>query len=225
MMAASEKGTLRLLRGGGEPGNAGAVQPPEPASLSDQQLIAAIKAGDDRFASALCLRVTPQIDRTIKRLLGRFDADHEDISQLCLVEIINTIGRYRGDCTLDRWVQSVAAHVVFKHLRRRKLERRIFTQLLADDVHAGPVNLDRAAITRAVLTRIAGHLDGLAAARAWAFILHDALGYDLIEIAEMTACSVAAAQSRLSRGRRELHDRIADDPELCELMRFEKESE
>src|SRR3569623_2667677 len=169
--------------------------------------------------------VTPQIDRTIKRLLGRFDADHEDSSQLCLVEIINTIGRYRGDCTLDRWVQSVAAHVVFKHLRRRKLERRIFTQLLADDVHAGPVNLDRAAITRAVLTRIAGHLDGLAAARAWAVILHDALGYDQIELAEMTACSVAAAQRRLSRGRRALHARIADAPALCELMRFEKERE
>jgi len=210
-----------LLRGDGEP-RKDAV--PEASSVSDQQLVAAASSGDERFASALCLRVTPQIDRTIRRLLGRFDSDHEDISQLCLVEIINTIGRYRGDCTLDRWVQSVAAHVVFKHLRRRKLERRIFTQLLADDVHAGPVNLDRAAITRAVLGRIADHLDGLSASRAWAFVLHDALGYDLTEIAQMTECSVAAAQSRLSRGRRELHDRIADDPELCELMRLEKET-
>ena len=221
-MAAGEKGTLRLLRGEGEASKAAS---PAALALSDQQLIAAMNAGDDRVASALCLRVTPQIDRTIRRLLGHFDADHEDISQLCLVEIINTVGRYRGDCALDRWVQSVTAHVVFKHLRRRKLERRIFTQLLADDVHAGPVNLDRAAITRAVLARIATHLDGLSAARAWAFLLHDALGYDLTEVAEMTACSVAAAQSRLSRGRRELHERIADDPELCELMRFEKEGE
>lgn len=221
-MAAGEKGTLRLLRGEGEAPRAAS---PASIALSDRQLIAAMNAGDDRVASALCLRVTPQIDRTIRRLLGRFDADHEDISQLCLVEIINTIGRYRGDCALDRWVQSVTAHVVFKHLRRRKLERRIFTQLLADDVHAGPVNLDRAAITRAVLARIATHLDGLSGPRAWAFLLHDALGYDLTEVAEMTACSVAAAQSRLSRGRRELHERIAGDPELCELMRFEKESE
>ena len=218
-MAASDKGTLRLLRGDGE---ARKADKPEPAALSDEQLVAAANSGDDRVASALCLRVTPQVDRTIRRLLGRFDADHEDLSQLCLVEIINTIGRYRGDCTLDRWVQSVTAHVVFKHLRRRKLERRIFTQLLADDAHAGPINLDRAAITRAVLVRIAAHLDGVSAPRAWAFVLHDALGYDLTEVAEMTACSVAAAQSRLSRGRRELHERIADDPELCELLRIEE---
>jgi RNA polymerase sigma-70 factor (ECF subfamily) len=219
-MAVSEKGTLRLLRS--EPDGKGSTGA---TGLTDQQLVAAVVGGDDRIASALCLRVTPQIDRTIRRLLGRFDADHEDISQLCLVEIINTIGRYRGDCALDRWVQSVTAHVVFKHLRRRKLERRIFTNLLADDVYAGPVNLDRAAITRAVLTRIAAHLDGVSPPRAWAFVLHDALGYDLTEVAEMTACSVAAAQSRLSRGRRELHERISDDPELCELLRLGKERE
>jgi len=220
-MGVSEKGTLRLLRGDAD-AKKGARQ--EATGLSDQQLVAAVAAGDDRVASALCVRVTPQIDRTIRRLLGRFDSDHEDISQLCLVEIINTIGRYRGDCALDRWVQSVTAHVVFKHLRRRKLERRIFTNLLADDAHAGPVNLDRAAITRALLSRIATHLDELAAPRAWAFLLHDALGYDLTEVAEMTACSVAAAQSRLSRGRRDLHERMSDDPELRELLHIEGDS-
>lgn len=219
-MAASEKGTLRLLRG-----DAQKSAPPLASGLSDEQLITAIRAGNDRIGSALCVRVTPQIDRTIRRLLGRFDVDHEDISQLCLIEIVNTIGRYRGDCTLDRWVQSVTANVVFKHLRRRKLERRLFTTLLADDGHAGPVNLDRAAVTRAVLSRIAGHLDRLPARRAWAFVLHDALGYDLTEIAEMTACSVAAAQSRLSRGRRELHQTISDDPELRELLRIEEGTE
>jgi RNA polymerase sigma-70 factor (ECF subfamily) len=215
-MSTDEKGTLRLLRGDARPG-AGT----QAAAQSDEQLVAGAKRGDEHVASALCMRVGPQIDRTIRRLLGRFDSDHEDIAQLCLIEIINTVGRYRGDSTLDRWVQSITAHVVFKHLRRRKLERRLFTSLLVEDTHAGPVNLDRAAVTRAVLERVANHLDRVADARAWAFVLHDGLGYDLTEIAEMTGCSVAAAQSRLSRGRRDLHDRIAADPELCELLRIE----
>ena len=218
-MAANEKGTLRLLRGDAQPSAA-----PRTESLSDEQLIAAVSGGDDRSASALCVRVAPQIDRTIRRLLGRLDSDHEDIAQLCLIEIIHTMGRYRGDCTLDRWVQSVTAHVVFKHLRRRKLERRIFTSLLADDGHAGPFNLDRASITRALLERTAAHLDRLPASRAWAFVLHDGLGYDLTEVAEIMNCSVAAAQSRLSRGRRDLHERISADPELSELLRSEEEA-
>ena len=89
-------------------------------------------------ARRLCDRLWPQVDRTLRRLLGRFDSDREDLGQISLIEIVNTIGRYRAECSLDRWAQTVTAHVVFKHLRRRNLERRLFSELLADDAYAAP---------------------------------------------------------------------------------------
>jgi RNA polymerase sigma-70 factor (ECF subfamily) len=220
-MAAHDTLPLRLIRGSG----GDATREPHPDSrLEDQALVAAVQSGDPKIAFQFCARLSPQVNRTVRRLLGRIDSDHDDIVQISLIEIVQTIGRYRGDCSLDRWAQTVTAHAVFKHIRRRKLERQIFTSVLSDQAQPGPFSLDQQAIARGLLARVAGHLDELNESRAWAFLLHDGLGFDLGEIAEMTGTSVAAAQSRLSRGRRELHERIARDPELADLLRAQLET-
>lgn len=209
--------TLRLVE------KSPAALPAAPArpAVSDDALVARIRSGDTQVASLLCDRLWPQVDRTIRRLLGRNDSDRDDIAQIAMIEIVNTIGRYRGECSLDRWAQSVTAHIIFKHIRRRNLERRLFSELLLDSPHASPVQLERSSASRELLALVAKHMDNLPEARAWAFVLHDVLGYDLNEVAEMTETSVAAAQSRLSRGRRELHAAIAKDTQLAELLASE----
>jgi len=203
------------------------ADPSRPArpSLGDEGLVRAIRAGDAGVASTLCERVWPQVDRTVRRLLGAADSDRDDLCQLALIELVTTIGRYRGDCSLDVWAQTVTSHVVFKHIRRRQLERRIFTDLLAEDPPtAFSMGGEQRATTRDLLGRIATLLDRMNEGRAWTFVLHDVLGYDLREVALMTKSSVAAAQSRLVRGRRELHESIARDPDLVDLMRDAEEA-
>jgi RNA polymerase sigma-70 factor (ECF subfamily) len=188
--------------------------------FDDAALVSAVRAGDAVVASAFCDRVWAPVDRTVRRLLGHRDADRDDVAQLALIELVTTIGRYRGDCSLDAWAQTITSHVIFKHIRRRQVERRIFADLLDDETasRAAPVHTERRSATRQLLARIARHLDEMNAERAWAFVLHDLLGYDLRELAQMTQASVAAAQTRLVRGRREIHARIAGDPELVDLM-------
>ncbi|HEY4157826.1 MAG TPA: RNA polymerase sigma factor [Polyangiaceae bacterium] len=187
---------------------------PRPA-LDDSQLLAALRAADIDVAGALHDRLWPVIHRTVARLLGRSDADVEDLCQLAFIEVIDGIESFRGDCTLEAWVSVIAARVVYKHIRRRRLERRLFEPSYSE----APARSTRSPVAfRDTLRRVRHHLAKLDANRSWTFLLHDVCGYDLREVAQITGVSVAAAQSRLVRGRRDLHERIGRDPELCSVV-------
>jgi RNA polymerase sigma-70 factor (ECF subfamily) len=200
------------------PTSAPAPRPQEP-SLDDAQLLEALRKGDPGAATALHDRARPIVGRTLARLLGRGDRDHEDLAQAAMIEIVFGIERFRGDCPLDAWLSTVTAHVVYKHLRRRQTERRIFGALdPTEDEPRSRTQPAREAAMRSVVGHVRQHLEAMDPQKALAFVLHDVCGYDLREIAQITNSSVAAAQTRLSRGRRELHERIAADPELASRL-------
>jgi RNA polymerase sigma-70 factor, ECF subfamily len=190
------------------------LRTPQP-TLDDTQLISAMRDGDADAASALYDRAAPTIQRALRRLLGRGDRDHDDLAQQVMIELVTCIDRFRGDCSLDSWISTITAHLVYKLFRRRKLERRIFDGSLGAGEHTEHTeDVLRTTSARSELVQIRKHLHELDEAKAWTFMLHDVLGYDLKEIAQITEVSVAAAQSRLVRGRKELHQRIAEDPQL-----------
>jgi len=205
---------LRLLHGQRRDDEEGDAAAPR---LDDTRLLAAIRAGDPRAATALYERSRPIVDRTVRRLLGRPDQDQEDIAQQAMVEIVRSVDRYRGECPLDAWIATVAAHIVWKSLRKRKLERRVLVMDSTEEMEA-PEQPARTALLRSVIRRVKGHLEKMEEARAWAFLLHDVYGYDVREMAQIMDVSQAAAQSRLVRARKELHERIAVDPELADAL-------
>jgi RNA polymerase sigma-70 factor (ECF subfamily) len=192
---------------------------------SDVELLAGVRRGDAGVAEDFYWRVRPVVARTVRRLLGRLDQDGEDIAQITMIQLIEALPRYRGDCPLDAWVSAVSANVVYKHIRRRRLERSLFTAASVEPADGEPhlwggprVGATGGAVqARELAARVGDHLAAMNAERAWAFLLHDVCGYSLGEVAQICRITLAAAQTRLSRGRRELHDRIADDPALREL--------
>jgi RNA polymerase sigma-70 factor, ECF subfamily len=184
----------------------------------DPELVSRVRGGDASAALAFHDRVRPIVDRTLARLLGRHDSDYDDLAQLSLMELVATIDRFRMECPLDAWVSIVSARVIYRHLRRRKLERRLFVVDSSDNLDASERGAMHGTLLRGTIRRIENHLDKLDQKKAWAYVLHDVHGYDLAEVAEITESTVAAAQSRLVRGRKELHQRIASDPELSNLL-------
>ena len=190
------------------------------AFLDDHELVASMRACDEGAAAIFYDRLRPRVELTIRRLLGRQDMDHEDVAQISMMALVEGIERYRGDCSLESWAGSVTAHVVYNHIRRRRLERRIFSSVAEEDrpEDVAPTSFGRVIVARNLVHRVREQLNEIDADKAWAFLLHDVCGFDLREIATITKVSVAAAQGRLVRGRREVHQRLAADPELAKFL-------
>jgi len=80
------------------------------------------------------------------------------------------------------------------------------------DSGQGPTNdPERALSARADLARLQLILGAMNPKHADVLVLHDVLGHELTAISEITGLSVAAAQSRLVRGRKELLRRAEND--------------
>jgi RNA polymerase sigma factor (sigma-70 family) len=199
------------------------AQVPKAGGWDDSELVAAVRAGDEAAAGAFHDRLRPRVEATIQRLIGRRDADTEDLGQLAMIALIEGIDRFRGECSLDGWASTVAAHVVYKHIRRRKLERRIFSAP-TDVEPTCKLNASRAIVARDMVRQARDLLGRVSEDKAWTFLLHDVCGFDLREIATITGVTTAAAQGRLVRGRRELHELAAADPELADALGVKEEA-
>lgn len=214
------KSHLQLVRPPGQPPS-GERDQRNDTQHNDDELVAALKAGSKEAATPFYYRVRPVVSRTVLRLL-RSGEEHDELLQLVMIELVLTIGRFKNQCPLDAWVSTISAHVVCKYLRRKKLERTLFQGLgeSASPAYEVPSPSSPASSTlqRGALKRLQRLLESMNPAKAEAFVLHDVHGYDLREVAAILDITVANAQTRLVRGRKELHQLIREDPELATVL-------
>jgi RNA polymerase sigma factor (sigma-70 family) len=201
---------LRVVQGG-----AGAGASEERAeSISDDALVAALRCGEDQKAAILYDRLIRVVDGALVRILGRREQDHDDLVQSVFEQIIVAIHKnhFDGGTALRGWAASVACHVGLNALRSRVRERRVVDRARDGELEARragtSVDAEREAGARNELARVCEELTALSREKATAVLLFDVFGHDLSEVAAITGVSPAAAQSRLVRGRKELHDRL-----------------
>jgi RNA polymerase sigma-70 factor (ECF subfamily) len=193
---------------------------PAAPAVSDRELVEAVAKGDAKVAAELYDRLAPTVDRTIYRIFGRREVDHEDLVQSAFEHIVATLAkeRFAGACSLTTWASTLATHVGLNALRARRRERKVLDR--SEPADATPItsrattgDAERALGSRFELERLRRALVAMDPAKAETVFLHDALGHELAEIAVMMNVSVAAAQSRLVRGRKELAQRLEQGSE------------
>jgi RNA polymerase sigma-70 factor (ECF subfamily) len=194
-----------------------------PGPLDDEGLIEAVVQGDTRRAGELHDRLIRAIEPALYRVLGRRERDHDDLVQATLEQIVLTLvrGRFARGCSLSTWASAVAAHVAFNALRARRRARRVFdpAEVAADAADARLVgDAERDMGVRDQIRVAQAHLAAMKQERAMVLVLHDVLGHELAEVATILGISIAAAQSRLVRARRDFQKRVRaadstqDDP-------------
>jgi RNA polymerase sigma-70 factor (ECF subfamily) len=184
---------------------------------TDEELIEAVLRGDDQVASALYRKLFPMVDRALCRLFAGRDIDHDDLVQSAFEQIVHSIAsrKYRQMCSLSAWASAVTTNVGLAALRARCRERRVVDRKRPEDDAADPARtahyeIDGQIDAREGIKRVHSVLGSMNPARAEILFLHDVAGHDLGEISAMIGASVAAVQSRLVRGRRELFVRLAE---------------
>ncbi len=188
----------------------------EERALSDDEICAALQRGDGTVAAKLYDHLIGPVERAIVRVFGRREVDHDDLVQSSFEQIVATLAkrRFARACSLATWASAIATHVSLNALRSRQRERRVLAGMDNDvgaDASAAPVDAERRLGARSEVARVRRVLLAMRPDRAEAVWLHDVLGHELAEIAAILGISVAAAQSRLVRGRHELLETLKSD--------------
>lgn len=199
---------LRIVKGSADPSSEGQVD-----AISDDALVAALRRGEGQKAAILYDRLIRVVDGALVRVLGRREQDHDDLVQSVFEQVILALHKdqFAGG-SLRGFAAAIACNIGLNVLRSRIRERRVVDRGRDADLEAhrskAHSDVERDAAVRSDLARVREELAAMNHEKATAVLLFDVFGHDLGEVAALTGVSLSAAQSRLVRGRKELHDRL-----------------
>ncbi len=128
---------------------------PEPDSLSDEELMAALQAGDDTALATLMERWELGVKAFLLRL-GVPAADVDDVAQEAFVRLYEKRGRHRAGAAFKPWLLTLAGNLGRNRLRWRLRRREESIQQL-DEAGAGSFEIaDAGAPAASVLAEKAG---------------------------------------------------------------------
>src|SRR6266852_5632457 len=152
-------------------------------------LVARAKSGDLEALEALYRAFETPVYNLARRIC-RTPEDAEDVLQETFLEVVKSIGQYRGEGHLWGWVRQIAASKALMRLRSEKLRA---TDELIEEAAGNPPASVAAGID---LERAFEQLSETSRAVVW---LHDVEGFTHEEIAEQMGKTVSFSKSQLAR--------------------------
>ena len=174
-------------------------------SLSDEEVIARVRAGETALYEVLMRRYNQRLFRAIRSVIAP-DADAEDVLQEAWVRAFEHLDQFAGEAAFSTWVTKIALYEAFGRLRKGKR----FTALENDDgeimaeAQRGMTNADdpekqamRAELGQALQLAV----DRLPEAYRSVFVLREVERLSTLETAQCLSLSEEAVKTRLHRSR------------------------
>lgn len=180
----------------------------QPSPPDDAALLQEARRDPDAIAT-LYERYMPNVYRYVLSRVGNVQ-DAEDLTTQTFMSVLNSIGTYKADSQFLTWVLGIARHKIADFFRRKKPAISL--------EHAGHLQAHFAPIEDAVhqtlqLERVVACLGNISPDRAEAITLRIFGGLNVSEIAQLMDRSDDAVYALLSRGMRDLRQRLYADNE------------
>jgi len=184
------------------------------ASLSDQDLVGRVAAGNGEAFGTIVERHQDRLYNTIYRLVGSAE-DARDVLQDVFVKAFENLERFRGGSSLYTWLFRIAVNTSLSHRRKRR-----WVSLgaggpddadppgrppLADPAPSDPSDGVMAAETERLVQEA---IDSLDAEHRTVVVLRDVQHCDYREIADILDVPTGTVKSRLHRARLLLRERL-----------------
>jgi len=91
---------------------------PPRAGLSDERIVARVRAGEPKLFEVIMRRHAPRLQRAAHAIV-RDAAEAEDVAQDALVRAYAHLHQFKGEARLATWLTSIAVHEALARNRRR----------------------------------------------------------------------------------------------------------
>jgi len=184
----------------------------------DEDLELVRRAQGDRVATEqLMTRLAPQVRHAVVMAVGR-NQEAEDLTHICLLEILENLNSFKGIGSVDAWAGRLAYRVLMRHLsRQRREERTVAVSPL--DIGESVDNPEFESTRLKLRDILALHLQKLPENRRMTLILRLAYQYSVTEVAETMGVPVNTVRDRIRIGLKELRQSILRDPQAKDFLK------
>lgn len=178
---------------------------------SDEELVAAFRAGDVSAFDDLLRRWDRKIQGAIYRILGSED-EARDLCQEAFLKAYRGLKAFKGEARFSSWLYQIALNLCRDRMRRRR--GRVLVSL--DEVEgegasaqagAGPSALELVE-ARDMARRVAAAVAALPDDQREVVVLKEYQGLTFLEIAETLGLPTSTVKTRLYRGLVQLRERL-----------------